>query len=137
MIVHDRKIQPKDDLKVVHYDDLSGIIDSVAEIIDIRDTLDHVEQKERLPLLKIIISKLKYDGLIYLSGFDILDFVDSFRHKTVISDNYPTIIKLQTVRSFSTLENMANHLAQMNISIDNSYIDGGYYNISGRRVIHE
>lgn len=68
-IIHDQRVQPKEDRYIqIHIDDLANIEDNTANEILVYDTLDFFEDRGKA--LSFILSKLSYNGYIKLNGTD-------------------------------------------------------------------
>ena len=99
----------------------------------IADTLDHVPQENRLELLTILCKKVKYNGVLELTGTDIKDLTSSMYRNDLSLNEINQLLYGRDNKSVSHLEDVVNHIKNLNFKVINERRNKHIYYIKAQR----
>jgi len=109
---------------------LDDISDNSCELILAKNTLD--ENLDRLKCLKSIVSKVRMNGTVSISGTDVLCLCKATVCSTINTETCSSI--MSSLNSIGTVSDVKAALKSMGLTVVSSSIHGVNYEITARRV---
>jgi len=111
--------------------DLQDVENSSCLSINLNNVLDSVEFNARFEVVKLAISKLRYNGILNIDGVDII-CLSNYILGHLINLEQANSYLLSNV-SLDSIYNMSTKIKLLNMGIEETGLDGFYYKIKARR----
>lgn len=113
---------------IVHINDLHTLENGFFESIDMKNMLDKVQQKERVPVLQMCIQKIEYGGKLFLENLDVISLSDALLKSRISVEDFMN--NMRNVGSVDTLHTTLKILRSNNMKID-------YFNLNDDKFTYD
>ena len=117
--------------ETINFDQVGQIADSAYLEINISNLLDYA--KDRESALKIIVSKLRHNGILNIEGLDLLEVSRNLYLGNINVGEANTLLYKDQL-SCDTLLNIEIKLTNLQCEIIRKRIDNNTYSISAKRI---
>ncbi len=132
LYVDDKHPQINDDTKYIHLTHLQSVDNASCMEIEVGNCLDYALERDEI--LSVLIGKLRYGGILKISGTDLDEIV--YNASTGVL-NVPQLQQLLYAGKLSadTYENMMQKLQQAKLTIINEELNNNQYFITAKREL--
>lgn len=112
--------------------ELSGVENSSCIEVNLNDCMDYVPLSERIKLLEMAVGKLRYGGVLFLSGTDLEAICHSTKYSATGIEQINAALYSGRL-SIDYLHNVLSILKEIDLEVEKASLENIYYSIRAKR----